>query len=75
MPARPRTRAAIPVYLAVPSVSHRPVVDYPPTQVHVSRASGFEIGKPVAVAALVREIATVEVDTGVGYDTGQMTSR
>lgn len=33
------------VHLAVPSGSHRPVIDYPPTQVHVFRADTFGIGR------------------------------
>jgi predicted transcriptional regulator of viral defense system len=33
------------VDLAVPSGSHRPVIDYPPTQVHVFRAGTFAIGR------------------------------
>jgi predicted transcriptional regulator of viral defense system len=32
------------VHLAVPSGSHRPVIDYPPTQVHVFHAATFAIG-------------------------------
>lgn len=31
--------------LAVPSGSHRPVIDYPPTRVHVFRAGTFAIGR------------------------------
>lgn len=38
------------VHLAVPSGSHRPVIDYPPTQVHVFHAGTFLIGR-LAVAA------------------------
>ncbi len=33
------------VDLAVPSGSHRPVIDYPPTRVHVFRAGTFAIGR------------------------------
>lgn len=33
------------VDLAVPSGSHRPVIDYPPTRVHVFRADTFAIGR------------------------------
>ncbi len=33
------------VHLAVPSGSHRPVIDYPPTQVHVFRAGTFAVGR------------------------------
>ena len=33
------------VHLAVPSGSHRPVIDYPPTQVHVFHAATFAIGR------------------------------
>jgi len=33
------------VHLAVPSGSHRPVIDYPPTQVHVFHADTFGIGR------------------------------
>ncbi len=33
------------VHLAVPSGSHRPVIDYPPTQVHVFRSATFAIGR------------------------------
>ena len=33
------------VHLAVPSGSHHPVVEYPPTQVHVFRASTFAAGR------------------------------
>lgn len=33
------------VHLAVPSGSHRPVIDYPPTQVHVFHAGTFAIGR------------------------------
>jgi predicted transcriptional regulator of viral defense system len=33
------------VHLAVPSGSHRPVIDYPPTQVHVFHASTFGTGR------------------------------
>jgi predicted transcriptional regulator of viral defense system len=33
------------VHLAVPSGSHRPVIDYPPTQVHVFHAGTFGIGR------------------------------
>jgi predicted transcriptional regulator of viral defense system len=33
------------VHLAVPSGSHRPVIDYPPTQVHVFHASTFGMGR------------------------------
>ncbi|MGO8960174.1 MAG: type IV toxin-antitoxin system AbiEi family antitoxin domain-containing protein [Streptosporangiaceae bacterium] len=33
------------VHLAVPSGSHRPVIDYPPTQVHVFHAVTFGIGR------------------------------
>jgi predicted transcriptional regulator of viral defense system len=33
------------VHLAVPSGSHRPVIDYPPTQVHVFRADSFAVGR------------------------------
>jgi predicted transcriptional regulator of viral defense system len=33
------------VHLAVPSGSHRPVIDYPPTQVHVFHAATFAVGR------------------------------
>jgi predicted transcriptional regulator of viral defense system len=33
------------VHLAVPSGSHRPVIDYPPTRVHVFNAGTFAIGR------------------------------
>lgn len=33
------------VHLAVPSGSHRPVIDYPPTRVHVFHAGTFGIGR------------------------------
>jgi predicted transcriptional regulator of viral defense system len=33
------------VHLAVPSGSHRPVIDYPPTHVHVFHAGTFAIGR------------------------------
>jgi predicted transcriptional regulator of viral defense system len=33
------------VHLAVPSGSHRPVIDYPPTQVHVFHAGTFGLGR------------------------------
>jgi hypothetical protein len=33
------------VHLAVPAGSHRPVIDYPPTQVHVFHAGTFGIGR------------------------------
>jgi predicted transcriptional regulator of viral defense system len=33
------------VHLAVPSGSHRPVIDYPPTQVHVFHAATFALGR------------------------------
>jgi predicted transcriptional regulator of viral defense system len=33
------------VHLAVPSGSHRPVIDYPPTRVHVFRAETFGMGR------------------------------
>jgi hypothetical protein len=33
------------VDLAVPSGSHRPVIDYPPTQVHVFHAGTFALGR------------------------------
>lgn len=33
------------VHLAVPSGSHRPVIDYPPTQVHVFSADTFSLGR------------------------------
>jgi predicted transcriptional regulator of viral defense system len=33
------------VHLAVPSGSNRPVIDYPPTQVHVFHAGTFAIGR------------------------------
>ena len=33
------------VHLAVPSGSHRPVIDYPPTRVHVFQAGTFGIGR------------------------------
>ena len=33
------------VHLAVPSGSHRPVIDYPPTRVHVFHAGTFAIGR------------------------------
>src|SRR5215475_8504652 len=38
------------VHLAVPSGSHRPVIDYPPTQVHVFHASTFGIGRLEVIA-------------------------
>lgn len=33
------------VHLAVPEGSHRPAIDYPPTTVHVFRASTFDLGR------------------------------
>ncbi|TVR31084.1 MAG: hypothetical protein EA388_13920 [Nitriliruptor sp.] len=33
------------VHVAVPTASHRPVIDYPPTQVHVFTADTFELGR------------------------------
>jgi predicted transcriptional regulator of viral defense system len=39
------------VHLAVPSGSHRPVLDYPPTQVHVFHAGTFGIGRLEVAAA------------------------
>lgn len=33
------------VHLAVPEGSHRPVIDYPPTKVHVFRAGTFALGR------------------------------
>lgn len=39
------------VHLAVPSGSHRPVIDYPPTRVHVFHASTFLIGRLEVAAA------------------------
>jgi predicted transcriptional regulator of viral defense system len=33
------------VHLAVPSGAHRPVIDYPPTRVHVFQAATFGIGR------------------------------
>lgn len=33
------------VHLAVPSGTHRPVIDYPPTRVHVFQADTFAIGR------------------------------
>ena len=33
------------VHLAVPSGTHRPIIDYPPTQVHVFRAGTFSLGR------------------------------
>lgn len=33
------------VHLAVPSGSHRPIIDYPPTRVHVFHAGTFGIGR------------------------------
>lgn len=33
------------VHLAVPSGSHRPIIDYPPTRVHVFHASTFGVGR------------------------------
>jgi predicted transcriptional regulator of viral defense system len=33
------------VHVAVPSGSHRPVIGYPPTQVHVFRAASFAVGR------------------------------
>ncbi|MDQ3708580.1 MAG: type IV toxin-antitoxin system AbiEi family antitoxin domain-containing protein [Actinomycetota bacterium] len=33
------------VHLAVPEGTHRPTIDYPPTQVHVFQASTFDLGR------------------------------
>jgi predicted transcriptional regulator of viral defense system len=33
------------VHLAVPKGAHRPIVDYPPTRVHVFAASTFDLGR------------------------------
>ncbi|HSK27024.1 MAG TPA: type IV toxin-antitoxin system AbiEi family antitoxin domain-containing protein [Jiangellales bacterium] len=33
------------VHLAVPEGTHRPVIDYPPTRVHVFRAATFDMGR------------------------------
>lgn len=33
------------VHLAVPAGTHRPAIDYPPTQVHVFQASTFDLGR------------------------------
>lgn len=33
------------VHLAVPAGTHRPVIDYPPTRVHVFQASTFALGR------------------------------
>jgi predicted transcriptional regulator of viral defense system len=33
------------VHLAVPAGTHRPTIDYPPTQVHVFQASTFDLGR------------------------------
>lgn len=33
------------VHVAVPAGSHRPAIDYPPTQVHVFAADTFELGR------------------------------
>lgn len=33
------------VHVAVPEGSHRPVIDYPPTRVHVFAASTFDLGR------------------------------
>ena len=33
------------VHLAVPQGSHRPVVDFPPTRVHVFRSETFDLGR------------------------------
>jgi predicted transcriptional regulator of viral defense system len=38
------------VHLAVPSGSHRPVIDYPPTLVHVFHAGTFAIGRTEVTA-------------------------
>lgn len=38
------------VHLAVPSGSHRPVIDYPPTWVHVFQAATFRIGRTEVTA-------------------------
>lgn len=37
------------VHVAVPTGSHRPVIDYPPTQVHVFTADTFELGRQQVV--------------------------
>lgn len=37
------------VHVAVPTGSHRPTVDYPPTQVHVFAADTFELGRQEVV--------------------------
>jgi predicted transcriptional regulator of viral defense system len=42
------------VHLAVPSGAHRPVIDYPPTLVHVFHAATFSIGR-IEVAAQTGE--------------------
>src|SRR5680860_992439 len=33
------------VHLAVPEGTHRPIIDYPPTRVHVFQASTFDLGR------------------------------
>jgi Transcriptional regulator, AbiEi antitoxin len=33
------------VHLAVPEGSHRPVIDHPPTRIHVFRAATFDLGR------------------------------
>src|SRR6056297_252409 len=37
------------VHVAVPAGSHRPVIDYPPTQVHVFAAATFALGRQEVV--------------------------
>ena len=44
------------VDLAVPSGTHRPQIDHPPTQVHVFRAATFEFGK-----------IDIKVKPGIGF--------
>ena len=44
------------VDLAVPSGTHRPQIDHPPTQVHVFRAASFEFGK-----------IDIKVKPGIGF--------
>ncbi len=33
------------MHLAVPAGTHRPTIDYPPTQVHVFQAATFDLGR------------------------------
>lgn len=42
------------VHVAVPKGAHRPIVDYPPTEVHVFSAGSFDVGR-IEVGHRVRE--------------------